>query len=351
VVIYYFDLDGTDTYLVSQQLLFAFGMSIFFLADRITINKHLFLSAKINVPKIVFWATVVATIYILFTYKDNLQFVAFEDVYELRLANNKLGSDTVSSYLLAWLSNVLIPICLGYGLFCKKKSYFVLATIASIIIYMSTGAKSVLLFPLITYLLYSLLKNKDLSFSFTAIGLGLIVVMLITLSFELNIYSSLFWMRLIGNSGSLTKHYHDFFQDHPLTYMSHVNVVRAIGIDYPYGNNALGQIVGREYYSEDMNANANFWATDGYAAFGNIGIISSSITMFFVLVCFNFITKTYNKLFITLILIPYLTSLLNTSLFSSLLTGGGFIIFFLLSFEGFRNNKYLRSREFRHSRD
>ena len=183
--------------------------------------------------------------------------------------------------------------------------------------------------------------KSSLKNSFSTIGLGLIFLMIITLLSGLSIFSALLWMRTLGNGGMLTNYYHKFFSEHQQTYYSHINVVNTITQGYPYGNYSLGQIIGREYWSDDLNANANFWATDGFAAIGDAGILVSAFILFCIFLVFNKISVYYNKIFLICILIPFLGTLMNTSLFTSLVTGGGFLIFLFLSLKNTIQNPYI----------
>lgn len=338
---YFIDFDHEPFYVKYIQLLFLFGMSILFLADRVSFKKTLVLPANINYFKAILVLTLLSTFYMLIKYKGSLSFVAYEDVYDLRSMNSEIGADVFTSYISSWLAYMMIPVCFTYGLFSNNKNYIVVAIIASLTIYMSIASKTALVFPIVIYCLFKTLKNKDMTHSFNYIGLGLIVILFISLQFDFNVITSLIWMRTIGNSGSLTMHYHYFFEDHPHTYFSHINIVNYFTDIYPYKTQGVGQVVGNHYWSSDMNANANFWATDGIAALGDIGIIFSSILLFLIFVVFNRIARNYNLLFLILILIPFISSLLNMSLFSSLLTGGAIFIFIILTFQSSHLNKYI----------
>ncbi|MCG7280442.1 hypothetical protein MHJ94_03940 [Chryseobacterium taklimakanense] len=297
--------------------------------------------ANIDPMKVLLVLTWFGTAYIAFVYRGSLSFVSYEDVYAQRSATEALGKDVFTAYFGAWLANVFIPFSASYGLFAKKKLYYISAVVASIIFYMATADKAILLFPFIILGIYRFLRNKDLKNSFSAIGLGFSGIMMITLATGFSIIAALFWMRTIGNGGLLTRLYQEFFMNHKTTYFSHVNIINALTQSYPYGNRGIGQVVGQQYYTKEMNANANFWATDGIASFGDSGIIVASIIFFFILLWFNKITSRYNKVFIICVLIPFISSLLNQSLFSSLLTGGGFWIMFILSFKSTLHNKFI----------
>ncbi|WP_147278068.1 hypothetical protein [Flavobacterium sp. AG291] len=277
----------------------------------------------------------------LFVYRNSLRLVSFADVYDLRSSNDELGGNFFTAYLSSWLSNAFIPLTFVYGLFASKRLYVWVATFACLVIYMATAGKSVILFPLFMYGLYQILKRVNLNGSFFAIGAALIGIMLFTLLIDLNVFiGAVFWMRTLGNGGLLANYYYQFFSENPTTYYSHINFVNAITHSYPYGDVPLGRVIGLEYWGE-TNSNASFWATDGIAAMGEIGILFSSVILFFIFIFFNRVSKGYNKVFLILVLVPFINSLLNMSLFTSMLTGGGFVIFLVLMFSSSVNNKYI----------
>lgn len=341
VITFYYNTRGSDSYIMFLQIQFMISMSILFLADRVKVSGSLVLPSNINPFKVILVLTWLTTLYIAFIYRGSLKFSSYEDVYIQRSATMELGKNVFTGYFGAFLANVFIPICATYGLFSKKRIYLISAFTGSLIIYMSTADKQILLFPFMIVGVYKLLVKSSLKNSFLSIGLGLIGIMSITLATGISIFSALFWMRTLGNGGMLTTYYHKFFNEHPNTHFSHINVVNAITNGYPYGEKSLGQVIGGEYWSEELNANANFWATDGFAAMGDMGIIFSGLILFVIFVIFNKISLYYNKLFLICILIPFLGTMMNTSLFTSLVTGGGFLIFLFLSLKNTTKNSYI----------
>ncbi|SDQ73554.1 hypothetical protein SAMN05421664_2383 [Chryseobacterium soldanellicola] len=348
IITFFYNKEGSISYVMFLQFLFMLSMSLLFVADRVKISGSFVLPSNIKPFKVILVLTWLCTAYIAFVYRGSLNFASYEDVYIQRSATQQLGQDVFTAYCGAWLANVFIPICATYGLFAKKRIYFFSAILGSTIIYMSTADKQILLFPFIIFGIYKLLIKSSLKNSFSTIGLGLISLMTITLITGLSIFSALFWMRILGNGGLLTNYYHKFFTDHPNTHYSHINVINAITHGYPYGESSIGQVVGKEYWSDEMNANANFWATDGIAAIGDGGILLSAFILFCIFIIFNKISLYYNKIFLICILIPFLGTLMNTSLFTSLVTGGGFLVFLFLSLENTVKNTYINENSNNH---
>jgi len=344
--------------IIEIQFLFCSMMCLFFIADRFVFirnfdnQKFAFISARFFLI-----LTIILTIYVLYIYKGNLAFVNIRNVYEHRFANKIIGSDVVSRYLLSWLSTFFIPVCLIYGLMNKKKMYFIVGTAACIVVYMATAAKSALLLPFFLYGLYVLISRYGVNQIYSTITLllsfAIIALLLISPQKDtlLSYFSSLLMWRIVGCGGHLNLWYYDFFSDNPLTYYSHVGPINFFTESYPYGNLDVGQVVGSFYWHDKMNANANFWATDGIAAYGLTGVIIVSLVLFFIMVLLNTITKKFDKRFILLLFIPFISTLLNTSLFSTMWSGGGiFLIIFLLFckkefYSNSNSKKYITTNE------
>lgn len=341
IITYYYNLDGSIFYVIFLQFLFAISMILLFIADRIRISNNMMLPSRINLFKVMLVLTWLISMYVAFIYRDSLNFASYEDVYIQRELTSNIGQDVFSAYLIAWLANVLVPFTATYGLFSKKYFYFYSSVVASLIIYMSSADKAILAFPFIILALFFIFRKINFKIIFTAVGSFLLVIMVGTLVYGWSLFSALFWMRTIGNGGLLAVYYHKFFQDHPNTYYTHINVINKISDAYPYGDLIIGQVVGRHYWSSDQNANANFWATDGIAALGDIGILVAGIFLFLTFLLFNKISQPFNKLFLICIFVPFTSSLLNQSLFSSLVTGGGFLTLLILSFKSTIQNPFI----------
>ncbi|MNY30491.1 hypothetical protein D3C86_1646020 [compost metagenome] len=140
---------------------------------------------------------------------------------------------------------------------------------------------------------------------------------------------SLYFLRTMSMGGLLMLQYYQFFSTHSYTFYSHIRVLRNI-LDYPY-KLELGQEIGVFFYNDEtMNANANFWATDGIAAMGLPGVILISIVMSLVLYFMDCISKSHSIKFVVLFLVFNTLSLLNASLFTTLFSGGLMFVFFIL---------------------
>ena len=330
-------------------------MSALFLSDRVIVRTPIDVDLGIDLAPWVFAATVLATAYFVVVYRGHFRWASFgADVYVQRFATESLAAGLVTRYLSSWLSSVLIPLCLAYGLSTRRKSYFLLGTAASVIMYMGAAAKIVILLPPVYLTLFFMFSKGRIKSLFPLLVGALSAVLLLLLAITrqgeglLFVMSSLLINRTIGNAGQLTLAYYEFFRTHPQTLYSHIHGLREISGAYPYGPRELGQVVGQFYWSLDTNANANFWATDGFAALGTPGVVFATGAAIAWLAIINSVTRGYDRLFVVLCLVPFLATVLNTSLFSSIWSGGAF---FLSLFFLFNSKSITQGREGRLQQD
>jgi hypothetical protein len=99
-------------------------------------------------------------------------------------------------------------------------------------------------------------------------------------------------------------------------------------VHYPY-QESLGEVIGYDLVGGDLNANASFYATDGYAALGAAGIVLIGPVVGLFLAAANAMTARSLRLACAAI-VPFVMIISNSSLFTSLLTGGGFLLLLLV---------------------
>ena len=92
-----------------------------------------------------------------------------------------------------------------------------------------------------------------------------------------------------------------------------------------YCSIANNVVIGGAFWDPKLNANANFWATDGIAAAGILGCILANLLMLLVLRILDVVSYKKNKLFVILLFLPFISMFRNTSIFTALLSGGAFL--------------------------
>lgn len=314
----------------NYQAILMIAMSSFFMVDRIKVNP--LKQFKANIPcKSILILTCLFMAYLLFVFRNNLTFSSLDNLYDVRENNDTVIHAGLNGYILLWTQKALIPfLFVIYYMKKEKKSRTIAYSLLAfyIPIFMMNAQKATILTPFLLIGLAKLLQTpKRFLFVFITVlsVLSLIVLAKSDSSLGFTIGSILF-MRTICICPLLFVVYTIFFANHPYTYYSHIGIVNKMTGMYPY-DDMLGKVVS----GTENNANAFFWTTDGIASCGGTGLIIISIIFFAYLVFLNKLpTNRISKTNIMLMFVPSLTALLNSSMFTYLLSHGIFIIVLLL---------------------
>ncbi|MEZ5411892.1 MAG: hypothetical protein R2761_27910 [Acidimicrobiales bacterium] len=228
----------------------------------------------------------------------------------------------ISGYSLTWQSGAMNPLLIAYGTVHRQRLALLAGLGGQVVLFSVAASKSMLISSLIVWLSIFLLHERRRARA----GLHLITVMLavvvgagthqmITGSVDMN---SLLVRRAIVTPPVLTRYYFDFFTSHPKTYLS--QSILGGFLHYPYSS-SIPRTVGMTYVGDATSANANFFA-DAFANFGLVGVISFS---FVLAAIFAFIDANSHRIDLrlsTAVLAVAGMSLVNSALFTSLLTHG-----------------------------
>lgn len=335
---YYFDdYQGVIPY----QLLFMFALILFFLSEKFCFGKVPAFSITNQIP-VKFWLIggCILAIFVYFSYgAGSLRIVSLEEVYDVRDENMVvLDGNPLLGYAVLWLTYFFIPLFAAIGLVQHKKWLVVASVFFALLVYSSSGSKAAISSPLFAIGFYFVLKYIGFKYLFPTIVAFFFIVMMICQFWGNSnsivfLMGSVLLMRTLSISGLLGAGYIDFFSFNPFTYYSHIGIVNKLTGGYPY-DTVLGKAVwagltgGEE--TEVMNANANFLVTDGVAACGLLGVFIISIVFFLLLIYMNKLAAKHNPNFVFVLLLGSILSLLNVSLFTTLLSCGLLIIFVFL---------------------
>lgn len=261
---------------------------------------------------------------------DHMRFVSFADVYELRFEAGAVSQGFAEAYLVSWLSYCFVSYFYARGLIYKKWPYVFAGLIASLFLYMSTGAKSAILLLPITLGL-SWLWGAGRDFLSRLLGAMILLIFTLILFFPddgLGMWAkSIILLRALGSNGWVASRYLEYFTVEGFTYFSHVGPINALTGMYPYGDLSLGQVIGLAYSgSTEANFNASFWASDGFASFGPVGILVVTPVIGFILYVINRTMASLDPKFAVLWMSGFFIALLNVPITTALLSGGGLII-------------------------
>jgi len=278
---------------------------------------------------------VVLNLAVISIYGANLRVADISTVYDQRELSNEIGggAGSVAGYVAGLLSGAFNPFLIAVGLTERRRLWVALGVLGQVLMYSTAAMKFILLSALLMPTFYYLhikrprITSVRLSVLVSIsclIPLSIIPVMGDSEGMGLQIVSLVF-MRTYGMAGALTGVYGAFFAEHPLTYYSHINVIGQF-VHYPY-EMSIGQEIGFDMSGGPLNANANFWATDGIAASGNLGVIIIALVVGGFLTLCNGVIRPQGRRLAYIASIPFIMEISNSSFFTSLLTGGGLFLF------------------------
>lgn len=266
----------------------------------------------------------------------NFRLVGLDEIYSLRDSASdaiEASGSTLLRYAFPWLNGLLLPmiyaraaqksnyamilavvICYGFlfGIWGSKTSLFGPVILFAASVWTSSGTSRMPLL-MITGLIGALIVPALLPFDS---GIGSVIKLA---------WISVVNMRTFSVPGMAIVQYYDFFSTHPWTLGSQITGLNWF-LDYPYDSN-IPLTLGYYYYGTLITANANFWAQDGLASFGVLGLGATSIVAAFVFWILDSVTRRLSVKFLIPALVGILISVANASLFTTLATGGlGFFI-------------------------
>lgn len=323
-------------------LVFLISMSLLFVTDHLKFGQKLFRKKQRRPWSIQQFEKIVLCIFVitLVFNINNLTFVNILDnsdaMYEQR-ANNVAGYrgfSIIFAYLISWLEYVFLPILLIYYLNEGKKLKTIILLASFIPLFMLSMQKTTLLMPPVTCVLFFVYKRFKEKFAkyfhlLLAIAMGsvsMLCVFLSTFSDTFYMIASIVAMRTQCIEGMQLNRYMDFFiiRHHPFTHYSHIGIINSITHAYPYPES-----IGKMVASNGGNSNATFWLMDGLAADGVLGCLFITFVFIIVKSFFNSIALKHNYVLVVLILINTISAFLNVSLFTSLITCGMVVSYFV----------------------
>ncbi len=295
-----------------------------------------------NVSPQLFWTLMIAVAvflaaWMLVVYR-NFHIVSFADVYDLRDAASDMAEGTQVNYAFMLMTGAIGPFLMAYGLFYRRWWCFVGGVAGQILIYSIGGTKGSILSILFVPGMYLLLKRTRLPFGMkfllgVLVLLGLTSLSYIAVGGEPGVIHAVvlfvILLRTLSMNGLTTAQYYDFFTRNPLTYYSHLHFVNWF-IKYPY-KYPMGMEVGL-WYSGDLglDATGHFWAMDGLAALGLPGILVISVGCACVFWLLDSIASRHTPELAALVITYAAYNIANIGLFTSLLSGGLFLLMLAL---------------------
>lgn len=320
--------------LESLQFSLAGSMAALFWASRMGRRLDMPVQRETRMSPLLHIATAVTIAILIAVYRDHMRLVSFSDVYDLRFETAEIETNPFVDYPVLWLSYCFIPFYLAQGFHHRKPLYVAWALFSCILIYSTTGAKSIILMPVIMFGIYTLMRlGKQLLLRLLVV-LTFFVILIIELIPDEGLLlwvKSIMLVRILGTGGWTMATYYEYFSTNGYTYYTHIGPVNALTDAYPYGERSLGQVIGLQYSgTTEANFNANFWASDAFAAIGLPGIPIVTLVVCMVFYAINRFSSGYSPRFVALWLCGFWLAMLNLPITTALLSGGGGLIMALL---------------------
>jgi hypothetical protein len=279
------------------------------------------------------------SLYLVQILGSNFRLVALTDIADVRGEASDLVESTGSqlgNYVFLWMNGVVLPLLFAAGLQRKRLVVLALVSAGYVLLYGIWASKVSLVAPMYLLGLYVLLKRPA-----NLVPTIFVVVCAIFVAVPLfvpgdgplptlfkAVWVALVNVRVFALPGLLNVQYFQFFSEHPLTLGSHITGINAL-IQYPYDYD-IPRTIGYHFYGDLMTANVNYWSQDGIAGFGLLGIPVISLLAAIVFWLLDSIVRTLPLRFVLVALGPVLLTISNTSLFTSLVTGG--LLIFMVAF-------------------
>ena len=258
---------------------------------------------------------------------------SLSNVYELRAEAAQHSMSTLLSYLFSW-SRALIPVCLGIFVHKKKPDMVLLCIIAQLLSFGFDGSKTPLFLAILAVIINILPRviaeqiNKYILIGVSAVvGLSLLIYLI----FGNYIPCGYITRRVLFLPVQLETNYFDYFLDRTPDFFR-ASFLRHLGFQTPYPD--LDNIIGAVYYNQpDMNCNSGL-LSDAVSNLGYLGIVCMPLVLSFVLVLLDKCSRGLDpRIYLTTSLSIAMT-LINTNLFTALLTHGILMLMLLLAVTG-----------------
>lgn len=325
---------------VTYGIIFITLMIIYFLTDlkssfnSLIQSRHSYLSFKtLEIITIILFLIVIA--FNLGRIRFVNIFSQAELMYELRAENNA-NRNIFITYFILWIGHAFLPILLVTYYVRKQRTRFLLAIAGYILVFMLDMQKITFLIPFVMWLmLYYYSKHKESfrkTFHIFMMTVLLIPSLLCTRFYEKNPAllgaGLLLIVRTQCIAGEQLDRYVRFFEvkKNPYTNYAHINLINSITGEYPYGDKSIGQAVA----DDGTNSNATYLLMDGVAAKGSFGTLIIGILFLMFKNIINSLGRRYDNMYVIIILFFGIFSMLNTSLFTSILSFGFLIVYLIL---------------------
>jgi len=271
-------------------------------------------------------------IWMIVVFRGHMQFLSFNNIYDLRDIQNDVSEGTLVNYAFMLLTGAFNPFLMGCGLFYRRKWLFLAGVFGQLLVYSVGGTKGSILSIAFIYGFYALFRVDRHPFALKLVFGTLVLVGGLCASYALAGYDpeplklhsvALFvvLMRTFSSNGLMTAWYYNFFQSNPHTLYSHVRGVNWF-VHFPYERTAALEIGSVYMGGNDADPTAHFWAIDGIGALGLPGVLLISAFCALVFWALDSAAQKHDPRLAALVTCYAAYNIANISIFTSLYSGG-----------------------------
>jgi O-antigen polymerase len=270
-------------------------------------------------------------VYMLATMGRHMTLVSYDDIYKVREVANTYAPRGYG-YVAGAFAGAIGPLTLAVGLYWRKWWLILSSLVGFALIYLAAGNRSAFITIAAVLALAVFARRPRLTAVIPVLlAIGIVAARLLDSVMSKPYASALFTDRMLATPGTLDAAYFDFYSSADQLHWQY-GFLRFMA-DHPVEKPAL--VIGRTYFREGNNANANFVA-DGYANFGYLGTALLLAAIIAVAVAIHLAGYGLP----TAITIPSIATLVilfaNTSPLTAMLNGGGGLLLLLTAAVAYR---------------
>lgn len=289
--------------------------------------------------------SVLLVIGILFTgieiAKYGLNVTSADTIYTARSTFRALKISSIDTYILSWTGTVILPWAFVNMLDKNKYIRAIIIAVFGVLLFQINGMKTWLVLYIVIICFVFFMKKTDIDKTISLILLGSSMICFTTLIiYKINhsLYSWAGYMdRIFLLPGETNYYYLEFFDSHEKLYLRE-SIMKSF-FKSPYEPISSIQI-GFEYMKAAFYHNStNGLIGDYYANFGIVGIVIYPVALSISFYILNIFTSRFESSIKKSVIFILMWTLINTSFFTWLLTGGYFVYLLIMLLYQYTYNK------------
>lgn len=208
--------------------------------------------------------------YLFFSDALSLDYLGLRDVYDVRSEfRSAFGSNVIVGYLLPIQYYAVGPVIIALGLWGRRPSLTIFGIVAQLVIYSSTGNKTIVFSILgIAWLRWLTNHRNEIRGSsiLTALVATNLALYLADRLLGSSSFTEVFVRRFTAVPGVLSQAYYEIFSN-----STHTHFAEVLKATDENARDAPSLIVGERFFGTDANADASLWM-HGFASYGYLGM-------------------------------------------------------------------------------